>query len=352
MISILLIVAAVSSHSSPSSSAARLSQRTTSYAKAASECANASFLTSVANKYDVNCWWFCMRGILHCIDPFTTRTPAARTMLHRQEWEASCKDIVRSGKYRPYGASADAPLALHGSLVAVAGLFFGDWLPVLSTAVGGEAGLVYGFEPTKSVRLARATAAANRLPSTHITHACLSNRSSLVRMCIKRSRDPGDSSGGSARIMPTASASSVDDAAVARDRCVQESEVRCATLDEALPWQAHRVGLILLDVEGHEAAALEGAAEVIKKWKPILALERKLGQIMQEIPPTADSPLMEKLPSGGGRRSIFHACALNYQGVASCDGLNFYAATPLESMGQTPMGRAARTWARVHGGCR
>ena len=84
-------------------------------------------------------------------------------------------------------------------------------------------------------------------------------------MCIKRSRDPGDSSGGSARIMPTASASSVDDAAVARDRCVQESEVRCATLDEALPWQAHRVGLILLDVEGHaEAAALEGAAEVIK----------------------------------------------------------------------------------------
>ena len=83
-------------------------------------------------------------------------------MLHRREWEASCKDIVRSGKYRPYGASADAPLALHGSLVAVAGLFFGDWLPVLSRAVGGEAGLVYGFEPTKSVRLARATAAAVR----------------------------------------------------------------------------------------------------------------------------------------------------------------------------------------------
>ena len=95
------------------------------------------------------------------------------------------------------------------------------------------------------------------------------------------------------------------------NRCVQESKVRCTTLDTELPWRDRRVSMILLDVEGHELSALEGAAAIIRRWRPVLALERKLSTIMQEAH-DASSPLFDTL-SSGARRPIFDACELNYQ---------------------------------------
>ena len=98
----------------------------------------------------------------------------AVTMYLREhsEWEHDAKSIIRHL----------SPM-LRDTLVVTAGLYFGDWLPVLSRAVG-SAGLVYGFEPVgRNMLLANATLTRNGFTNVRAVRACVSNTSAPLEMC-------------------------------------------------------------------------------------------------------------------------------------------------------------------------
>lgn len=160
--------------------------------------------------------------------------------------------------------------AMRGTVVAIAGLFFGDWLPVLSRAVG-DAGVVFGFEPTQHVKQAKATSNANGVRNARLTNGCLSDAPTPLTMCV-RAAGAEQRLGGMSRVVDArASADQAQPAA-----CAESISVPCFTLDAALPWREREVSFLLLDVEGHESAALSGGLAMIHKWKPLLALEQRL----------------------------------------------------------------------------
>ena len=57
-------------------------------------------------------------------------------------------------------------------------------------------------------------------------------------------------------------------------QCGQFAEASCVSLDATLPWQHRRVGLLLLDLQGAEQEALQGARRLITRWRPLIAIEQ------------------------------------------------------------------------------
>ena len=239
---------------------------------------NLALLTSIAAMQQVNCTWVCIGASLHCISSRHFWHRAQRAMVRGQEWESECKAVVQK-RYT---------LDLHGRDAVVAGLFGGDWLPLVSAAVG-SLGVVHGFEPTDAVNVSRATAAANELTNVRIAHRCLSRESTMKAFCTRDRR--GVSFGDKSHIAESHTAD-----------CVTE-RIQCTALDQALPWQSQPVGFLLLDVEGHEEEALQGALDLTRRWLPLLASEK---------------PLL------GTRIFNQHLQGLGYRGDASCPGLHFY----------------------------
>ena len=192
------------------------------------------------------------------------------------EWEAGCKDLVRSH------------IRFDGQDAAVAGLFGGDWLPLISNSAGPR-GLVFGFEPTDAVNVSNAVTDANQLSNVRVRNACLSNVSATMSFCT-RLRDGGGAFGDRAHIVPGSrqvEASSSDGVAatgisLGGRECLVDN-IQCVSLDEVLPWRERRVGFILLDVEGHEEQALWGAAQLTRRWRPIIASELKLEANAQHL---------------------------------------------------------------------
>ena len=225
--------------------------------KAGQTCGShvASDLFALADARNVSCAWLCVQlSEPHCVNEGDLHLPAMHMMRHGSEWEGDCKQRVR-GRYAEN---------LAGAVVAVAGLFTGDWLPTLSKVVGTQ-GLVHGFEPTRSVSLARTTAAANGLANVVIHHKCLSDRDTSAQMCVRNKQ--GRSRGGSSAVIESSDAAGA---------CGAAERVRCRPLDAVLPWSSRRIAFVLLDVEGHEVTALEGATGLLKRWRPVLALEQNV----------------------------------------------------------------------------
>jgi FkbM family methyltransferase len=215
-------------------------------------------LAAFAGIQNVKCSWICIPPIVYCIDPRHKHLPAVQDTLAGTVWEGECKRYVLDH------------LRLEGTAVAVAGLFFGDWLPPLSRAVGPN-GSVFGFEPTHTVGLARATALANQLQNVRVHHACLSNHTSVGTMCVNDGQ--GRSRGGQSTLIRGGRANFTR-------KCAETETVNCVPLVEIMPWHSQRVGLLLLDVEGHQQPALDGARKLIERWRPVLALTLFLASAM------------------------------------------------------------------------
>jgi FkbM family methyltransferase len=171
--------------------------------------------------------------------------PAALAILNGWVWEPETVELLM--KCDP---AAD---------VVHAGTFFGDFLPPLARSRTGGA-RVYAFEPSlENYRCAQITVLLNQLDNVVLTHAALDARSGEGDLAIRAT--DGEALGGLSHL--------VDTVEVATDTT---ERVQLKALDEVLPAD-RRIGLIHLDVEGHEQAALEGALATIRRWQPTLVLE-------------------------------------------------------------------------------
>ena len=250
------------------------------------ECGSpsAEALATVASRYGLRCRWVCIRSALFCLSAKHAHHVAQRVLAQGVEWEAGCKELVRSH------------IRFDGQDAAVAGLFGGDWLPLISNSAGPR-GLVFGFEPTDAVNVSNAVTDANQLSNVRVRNACLSNVSATMAFCT-RLRDGGGAFGDRAHIVPGSrqvEASSSDGVAatgisLGGRECLVDN-IQCVSLDEVLPWRERRVGFILLDVEGHEEQALWGAAQLTRRWRPIIASELNLEANAQHLYRTHLQPL-------------------------------------------------------------
>jgi FkbM family methyltransferase len=228
--------------------------------------------------------------------------PAVKMYLRKHsEWEHDSKSIVRHL----------SPM-LRDSLVVTAGLYFGDWLPVLSRAVG-SAGHVYGFEPVgRNMLLANATLTRNGFTNVRAVRACVSNTSAPLEMCTVGKQ--GKPRAGGAAIyssMPNGKRGKLRG-----KQCGGVEVVPCHRLDDVLPWASQRVGLLHLDVERHESEVVDGARAVISKWTPILASEGLLLQVRRGQGEQAG----QETPSTRGRWLY----ELGYRQRCFCDDMHWY----------------------------
>jgi FkbM family methyltransferase len=176
----------------------------------------------------------------YCVPRSSIHRAAAKAVLRCRVWEPDTLTLMRS---------------VPGDVVH-AGTFFGDFLPALATS--GE-GLVWAFEPNReNYRCARITTELNGLENVRLTHAALSDtpgEGSLIT-----SDRHGRQSGGGSHLS--------SEAPEGRDH----ETVPVVTVDEAVPADRH-VGVLQLDVEGHEQQALLGAMLTIERCRPLLILE-------------------------------------------------------------------------------
>lgn len=141
-----------------------------------------------------------------------------------------------------------------------AGTYFGDFIPALSRACVNGATL-WAFEPNpENYRCARITVEINNLKNVEIKNAGLGAQTGSFFM--KAFDESGRALGGGSHLVIEANKNS-------REKLI---EVDIIKLDDVLP-SGREVAIIQLDVEGFEQAALIGAMETIKRYKPILILE-------------------------------------------------------------------------------
>lgn len=176
----------------------------------------------------------------YCVPRSSRHRPAAQAVLQQRVWEPETLSLMRS---------------IPGDVVH-AGTFFGDFLPALA---GSRDGTVWAFEPNRaSYRCAQITADLNGLQNVTLTHAALSDAPGEASLATG---DPhGVAFGGGSRLF-----SGPPDGR-------RHETVPLVTVDEAIPSDRH-IGVLELDVEGHEQQALAGAMRTIERCHPLLILE-------------------------------------------------------------------------------
>lgn len=182
----------------------------------------------------------------YCVPIESLHRPCALTVMRGGVWEAATLKAI--GRH------------YRGGDIVTAGTYFGDFLPFLCRQAHANEGHVWGFEPvTVNYLCASATRAFNALTNCTLTHAGLGAKPG--RLTIKTHDNKGRPLGGGSRIVenrqgpPAARFDAID----------------IATIDAVLG--ERHVGLIQLDIEGHEIAALRGAAAIIARCRPLLVLE-------------------------------------------------------------------------------
>jgi FkbM family methyltransferase len=180
-------------------------------------------------------------GVYHVPQGLEGR-PAARAVLAGTAYEPDTLRFMRRHAGR-------------GDIVH-AGAFFGDFIPALANALGPD-GRLWAFEPNPgNCAAARRTIALNELDNVTLANAALSNVEAAVR--FRTTGQDGRPLGGLSHFVEA------DGPGV--------EPVQAAMLDYAIP-RDRRIGIVQLDVEGHEKQALKGAYHLIHRWRPILILE-------------------------------------------------------------------------------
>jgi FkbM family methyltransferase len=192
-------------------------------------------------------------GLYH-VDAEVMHRPACRAISRGKVWEARTLQAIQRN-YR-------------GNSLVHAGTFFGDFLPFLSRVVEGQ-GSVYAFEPnSRSFSMAEKTLELNNIPNEadqpfektgiRLARAGLGRHPSTVGKLAVASLK-GTALGGSSTFTN-------------RRKASQYEQVPMVGLDAFID-DAVVIDIIQLDVEGYEAQALLGSAEILSRDKPLLILE-------------------------------------------------------------------------------
>lgn len=172
--------------------------------------------------------------------------PAVKKIKNGLVWEQETLNFIES-------------IYEKGTSVVHAGAYFGDMLPFFSTLVGNE--IVWAFEPIKdNFYFAKKNIELNGLNNVVLFNTALSNKKQQLYM---KTIDNGVELGGASRVIKKARNNNNDVIYI----------VDALTLDDLLKEDQRRIGLIHLDIEGHEIIALEGCKAIIKKFRPTIILE-------------------------------------------------------------------------------
>jgi len=183
----------------------------------------------------------------YCVPLSSKHRPAARNILSGGIWEPKIVEFMTSR-------------CGDGDIVH-AGTFFGDFLPALSQS-SAQGSRIWAFEPNpENYRCAFITTYINGLQNVELINAGLGERQGFLQMVT--SDTDGMSLGGASRMLLETGEESTEGSIT----------VEVVTVDEVIPSE-RKISIIQLDVEGFEKPALAGALKSIRRWKPILILEK------------------------------------------------------------------------------
>ena len=166
----------------------------------------------------------------------TEHTPTARTLARGDVWEKDTISFVEEN--------------IKDRNMVHAGTFFGDMLPAFCAFTSGT---VFAFEAvTENAWCTRKTIELNNLKNIVFTAKGLGKEETVQDIGIADKKKFGGQS-SFRRINNTVT-----------------ELVQLTTIDKTVRGE---IGIIQLDVEGHEIPALQGAINTIRKYRPILILE-------------------------------------------------------------------------------
>lgn len=208
----------------------------------------------------------------YCVPRESMHRPCAMTVMRGMVWE-------------PATLAAIEKLYDGGEIVS-AGAYFGDFLPFMAQLAGKQDAGVLAFEPNAvNFACATVTCAINTLSNCRLIRGGLGADSASLTM--KTHDDNGVPLGGGSRLVKGRPGS---------DRA-RFDEIEIHAIDSHIG-AATVVGLIQLDIEGYEMAALAGARDTIARCRPLLVLEAHSRDDF------AQEPLMQGLTADFGYRQI------------------------------------------------
>lgn len=174
---------------------------------------------------------------VYCIPRSAAHRPGPRKILRSRVYESETLALIAK-------SDRDADI-VH------AGTYLGDFLPALARS-RIEGALVWAFEPNReSFRCATVTTVLNDLENVVMTNAGLDAGAGPGRLLIK---------GGASSLVEHGGGSAGSE------------EVRLVAVDEVVG-EDRRVGVVHLDLEGHEQPALDGAMQTIRRCLPLIIVE-------------------------------------------------------------------------------
>jgi FkbM family methyltransferase len=184
--------------------------------------------------------------------------------------DEACQAILNGQLYEPESLEIMSQMSRFGAIVH-AGAFFGDFLPTLAKDADPES-RIFAFEPNPaSYRCAKATIYLNGLEQRiELIRAGLgAEKGTAMLKTVDRSLVP---LGGQAHVVDVESADDASPVTCRNDVDSEDGSIEIVTLDEFLPADC-RIGVLQLDLEGHETRALQGGLQMIARDRPCLILE-------------------------------------------------------------------------------